>query len=56
MKQEQLNSDQSSPNNYTSHVMRKPDFCVCENKNADPVHRSAPLFSLHKKYNPSAKI
>ena len=24
-------------NNDLSHVMRKPDFCLCENKDADPL-------------------
>ena len=31
-----------------SHVMRKPDFCICENKGADQLcGLSASLFSLH---------
>ena len=29
-----------------SSVMRKPAFCICQNKGADQM-RSAPLFSLH---------
>ena len=29
-------------------VMRNPDFYLCENKGADQLWRSAPLFSLHR--------
>ena len=32
---------------YMSLVVRKPAFCICENKDADQLRGSAPLFSLH---------
>ena len=34
--------------NHLSHIMRKPTFCICKNKDADqrPRSWSAPLFSL----------
>ena len=33
---------------YLSHDVRKPDFCICKNKDADQLRGcSAPLFSLH---------
>ena len=38
--------------NEMSLVMRKPDFCICENKDADQLRGNreadqSPLFSLH---------
>ena len=38
-----------SVNHLLSHVMRKPAFCKCENKDADQLRSNcaAPLFSLH---------
>ena len=36
-------------NSKMSLVVRKPAFCICENKDAD----SASLFSVHGKYIPS---
>ena len=30
-----LKSSDTETRDYTSHVMRKPDFCICENKDAD---------------------
>ena len=34
-----------------SRIMRKPAFCICENKDADELEE-VPLFSLQRKYNP----
>ena len=34
--------------------MRKPDFCICENKDADQLPGDRVLFSLHD-YNPPSK-
>ena len=37
-------------NNQLSRVMRKPTFCICENKDADQLcgNRTMPLFSLQR--------
>ena len=33
-----------------SRIVRKPDFCICENKDADQLRSNcaAPLYSLHR--------
>ena len=34
--------------------MRKSAFCICKNKRRSAVPLPAPLFSLHRWYNPSS--
>ena len=52
-------ADQPVPRQYDmSLVMRKPDFCICENKDADQLrgNREADqrlCFLLNGQYNPS---